>query len=218
MESRVEAGIDYTIARRRMVTEQLHARGISDKRILDAFLTVPRHLFVDPAIGSRAYDDCSFPIGYSQTISQPFTIAFMIQAVGVGKGDRVLEVGTGSGYQTAILSLLAREIFSIERLASLVKKAEASLSSVRTGRIRMKIGDGNAGWRYYAPFDRIIVSAAMAKRPSPLLEQLAEGGTLIAPIASDTENLILFAKAGSSIGERCLKRCAFVPMRKGVSL
>lgn len=201
-----------------MVTEQLRARGISDTRILSAFMAVPRHLFVDPAIGSRAYDDCSFPIGYSQTISQPFTIAFMIQSVGVGKGDRVLEVGTGSGYQTAILSLLAREVFSVERLASLVKKAETTLSSIRTGRIRMKIGDGNAGWRYYAPFDRIIVSAAMGCRPSSLLDQLADGGTLIAPISADTENLMLFSKTGSNVVERRLRRCAFVPMRKGVSL
>jgi protein-L-isoaspartate(D-aspartate) O-methyltransferase len=155
----MENEIEYAIARRRMVAEQLCSRGISDKRILDAFLQVPRHAFVDPGVGCRAYDQSSFPIGCSQTISQPFTIAFMIQSLGIKDSDRVLEVGTGSGYQTAILSLLAREIYSIDRLSSLSRKAEAALKRVRTGRIRLKVGDGSVGWKHYAPFDRIIVSA-----------------------------------------------------------
>jgi protein-L-isoaspartate(D-aspartate) O-methyltransferase len=137
-----------------MVNEQLRARGITDERVLKAFLAVPRHRFVDAAVGSRAYDDCSFPIGYDQTISQPYTIAFMVQSLGVERLHRVLEVGTGSGYQTAILSLLAHDVFSVERLAALLKKAETALAGIRTGSIRVKTADGALGWASYAPFDR----------------------------------------------------------------
>jgi protein-L-isoaspartate(D-aspartate) O-methyltransferase len=211
----MEAAADYTIARRRMVAEQLQGRGITDRNLLKAFLTIPRHLFVDPAIGSRAYDDCSFPIGYDQTISQPYTIAFMIQSLEVTRRSRVLEIGTGSGYQTAILSLLAHDVFSIERLAALLKKAEGILGRVRTGSIRVKVADGALGWGSYAPFDRIIVSAAMPERPSTLLEQLAEGGRLIAPISESAESIVLFTKEGTAVKERRLARCSFVPLLKG---
>ena len=211
----MEPGNDYKIARRRMVTEQLQTRGIADRRLLRAFLTIPRHLFVDPAIGSRAYDDCSFPIGYEQTISQPYTIAFMIQSLDVARNSRVLEIGTGSGYQTAILSLLARDVFSIERLSSLLKKAEAALSLTQAGSIRVKVGDGSLGWKSYAPFDRIIVSAASPERPEKLLEQLAENGRLIAPISESSENIILFLKEHGTVTEQRLARCAFVPLMKG---
>jgi protein-L-isoaspartate(D-aspartate) O-methyltransferase len=199
-----------------MVTEQLSARGITDRRVLNAFLVVPRHVFVDPALGSRAYDDCSFPIGYSQTISQPYTIAFMIQELDVKESHRVLEIGTGSGYQTAILSLLAREVLSIERVAPLSAKAEAALKKIRTGKIRLKTGDGSEGWEYYAPFDRIIISAAAPERPFKLLEQLADGGMLVAPMAFENEYLIRFTKTGDRITEKRLSKCAFVPLKKGI--
>jgi len=211
----MESGNDYKIARRRMVAEQLQARGIADERVLKAFLAIPRHIFVDPAIGSRAYDDCSFPIGYEQTISQPYTIAFMIQSLDVARSSRVLEIGTGSGYQTAILSLLARDVFTIERLSPLLKKAEAALSRVPAGSIRVKVGDGSLGWKSYAPFDRIVVSAACAERPTILLDQLAERGKLIAPISESLEHLVLFAKEHGSITEQRLARCTFVPLLKG---
>jgi protein-L-isoaspartate(D-aspartate) O-methyltransferase len=210
------ARIDYRIARRRMVIEQLQTRGILDRRVLSAFLQVPRHLFVDPAVGSRAYDDCSFPIGYDQTISQPYTIAFMIQSLGVVGEDRVLEIGTGSGYQSAILSVLAREVYSVERITQLARKAEKALRRVGAGRIRLKVGDGVNGWRSYAPFDRIIVSAAMRGSPETLLAQLADGGRLIAPIAGDSEYIMLFSKTNGSISEKRLRRCAFVPLKSGV--
>lgn len=199
-----------------MVREQLYARGITDRRLLHAFLRVPRHAFVDAAIGSRAYEDCSLPIGYSQTISQPHTIAFMIHNLDVRTHCRVLEIGTGSGYQTAILSLLARDVFSIERLGQLSRKAEQVLMSIPTGRIRLRVGDGALGWNYYAPFDRIIVSAAMPEWPADLLEQLAEGGTLIAPMVEEVENITLFHKIGDRVQTRRLSRCAFVPLVKGV--
>ena len=211
----MEPSNDYKIARRRMVREQLYARGITDRRILTAFLAVPRHLFVDPAVEGRAYDDCSFPIGYDQTISQPYTIAFMIQSLGVEKNFRILEVGTGSGYQTAILSLLARDVLSIERLAPLMRNAESVLSRMHTGSIRVKVGDGSAGWKSYAPFDRIIVSAVMSERPTGLLDQLADGGRLIAPVNDSLEYLMLFTKEDGRYTEQKLARCAFVPLMKG---
>ena len=199
-----------------MVREQLYARGITDRRLLHAFLRIPRHAFVDAAIGSRAYEDCSLPIGYSQTISQPNTIAFMIQNLDVRAHCRVLEIGTGSGYQTAILSLLGRDVFSIERLGQLSRNAEQALMGIQTGRIRLKVADGALGWKYYAPFDRVIVSAAMPEWPADLLEQLGEGGTLIAPMVEKVETIMLFHKIGDRVQTRRLSRCAFVPLIKGV--
>lgn len=207
---------DFGIARRRMIEEQIAARGINDERILAAFLAVPRHLFVDAAVASRAYDDCSLPIGFAQTISQPYIQAAMIRQAGVRSGDRVLEIGTGSGYQTAILSLIAREVYSVERIAALSRAAEAVLKRVRTGRIRLKIGDGSSGWPFYAPFDRIIVSAAMSGRPDKLIEQLASGGTLIVPLRDKREQLVLFRKVAGRVEEQRLAPCAFVPLLKGV--
>jgi protein-L-isoaspartate(D-aspartate) O-methyltransferase len=197
------------------MVDELRGRGISDPGLLKAFLAVPRHLFVDPAIAGRAYDDCSFPIGYDQTISQPFTIAFMVQSLGVTRRNRVLEIGTGSGYQTAILSLLAHDVFSIERLAPLLRKAEGILAKIRTGSIRVKLADGALGWSSYAPFDRIVVSAAMQERPARLLDQLADGGRLVAPIGESAEHIVLFTKGGGVVREQRLARCAFVPLVKG---
>lgn len=213
----MEHTLDYRIARRRMVEEQLKPRGITDDRLLEAFLAVPRHLFIDPALARRAYDDCSFPIGYEQTISQPFTIAFMIQALEIGPEDRVLEVGTGSGYQSAILSLLAKEVYSIERITPLAKKAGETLRSIRTGRrIRLKVGDGSSGWSGYAPFDRIIVSAAAPGRPELLLSQLGNEGKLIVPISDSAEYIMLFTRRNGRFIKRRLKQCAFVPLKEGV--
>ncbi|MBN2184551.1 MAG: protein-L-isoaspartate(D-aspartate) O-methyltransferase [Candidatus Krumholzibacteriota bacterium] len=212
----MEKGLDYRIARRRMVEEQLSSRDIQDKRILKAFLEVPRHIFVDPAIGARAYDDCSFPIGLSQTISQPYIQALMMQYLMIRPEDRVLEVGTGSGYQTAILSLLAREVYSVERLPQLSKKAGDALSKIKTGRIRLKVTDGFNGWGFYAPFDKIIVSATIPENPEVLLDQLAEKGLLIAPVSFDGECLMLFSKNDGVINRQRLSECAFVPLLKGV--
>ncbi len=211
----MEPVTDYPIARRRMVAEQLVARGITDERVLEAFLAVPRHAFVDTALGIRAYDDCSFPIGYEQTISQPYTIAFVVQALGIARESRVLEIGTGSGYQTAILAQLARDVFSIERIEPLLAKAEESLARIPAGSIRVKLGDGSLGWKSYAPFDRILVSASMGERPEHLLDQLAEGGRLIAPIGESAEYLVLFVKENGATTERRIARCAFVPLLKG---
>lgn len=208
--------IDYGIARRRMVEEQLVARGIRNERIIEAFLAVPRHLFLDPAVRSRAYDGCSFPIGYNQTISQPFIQAAMMQHLDIKGTDRVLEIGTGSGYQTAILSLISREVCSIERIEALSKSAETVLKEIPTGRIRLKAGDGSAGWPYYAPFDKIIVSAATDERPEGLLAQLSPAGILIAPVQDVEEQLVLYTRKGDEFEEQKLSRCSFVPLLKGV--
>ncbi|RKZ05516.1 protein-L-isoaspartate O-methyltransferase [bacterium] len=211
----MEGIVDYKIARKRMVNEQLFNRGITDRRVLKAFLTVPRHLFVDPGLGSRAYDDSSFPIGYSQTISQPYTIALMVQALQIAENDRVLEIGTGSGYQTAILSLLAKEVFSIERLKVLFEKASKILGTLKRGRINLKLGDGSLGWQSRAPFDRIIVSASMKEKPVELLNQLTDGGRLVAPIYRGTENIFLFTKEQNGISQTKMAKCSFVPLKRG---
>jgi protein-L-isoaspartate(D-aspartate) O-methyltransferase len=210
------AMMDYRIARKRMVNEQLRSRGIEDDRVLGAFLEVPRHLFVDPAVRSRAYEDSSFPIGYDQTISQPYTIAFMLQSLEIEPKHRVLEIGTGSGYQSALLSRLAREVYTIERVKPLARKAEETLRAIRTGMIRLKAGDGSRGWASYAPFDRIIVAAVMRERPAALLGQLCDDGKLIAPLAADEEYIVLYSRANGRVSERRLKKCAFVPLEKGV--
>ncbi len=213
----METGIDrYRIARRRMVKEQLRSRGISSPPILEAFYRIPRHLFVDQGVRRRAYEDCSIPIAHSQTISQPFIIAFMIQALGVQPDHRVLEIGTGSGYQTAILSHIAREVYSIERITALSRRAEEILKSVPTGRIKMKTGDGMEGWSYYAPFDRIIISAGSPEKPRRLIEQLDGNGSLIAPIRGDSEHLVLYRKVNGRITEKILGECLFVPVKRGI--
>ena len=211
------AAIDYRIARKRMVVEQLRSRKIADDRVLAAFLDIPRHLFVDPAVRVRAYGDSSFPIGYEQTISQPYTIAFMLQSLEIESRHRVLEIGTGSGYQSALLSLLAKEVYTIERIIPLARKAEETLRKVKTGKIRLKAGDGSEGWRGYAPFDRIIVAAVMQNRPLALLDQLCDGGKLIAPLAVGTEYLVLYSRENGHIQEKRLQKCAFVPLKKGVA-
>jgi len=211
----MEGKVDYSIARKRMVAEQLLARGITDERLLKAFLSVPRHLFVDPAVGSKAYDDCSFPIGFSQTISQPYTIALMIQSLEVNRKDRVLEIGTGSGYQTAILSLLAKEVYSIERIKALFEKASNILERIKTGRIRLRCGDGSDGWANMAPFEKIIVSAAMQEKPWRLLEQLKDRGKMVVPIRKEQENIFLFEKIGNRVIEKKIAPCSFVPLKPG---
>jgi protein-L-isoaspartate(D-aspartate) O-methyltransferase len=196
--------------------EQLVRRGIKDERIIQAFLSVPRHMFVDPAVRVRAYDDCSFPIGHNQTISQPFIQASMMQHLEIRRIHRILEIGTGSGYQTALLSLIAREVCSIERIEALSISAEEALKKIKTGRIRLKVGDGAKGWPYYAPFDRIIVSASIRERPEELLSQLIDGGRLIAPVQGLEEQLVLYSKRRGEIHESKLSRCSFVPLLKGV--
>lgn len=199
--------------RAQMVEYQLKGRGIRDARVLDAMLRVKRHLFVPYDIRDMAYEDRSLPIGWGQTISQPAIVALMTELLALKGTERVLEIGTGSGYQAAILAELAREVYTIEILAPLARQSEELLlKKLRYSNVRMKTGDGFAGWPAYAPFDRIIVTCAPEQIPPPLLEQLAEGGRLVIPVGSFWQELKLVRKVNGRITETDIVPVRFVPM------
>ena len=168
---------DPSRAREEMVLHQLEERGITDRKVLDALGRVPRHHFIDPALRSRAYGDHALPIGGGQTISQPYMVALMTQALELQGGEKVLEIGTGSGYQTAVLAEFTPRVFSIERSAELSRAAAASLRKLGYNNVILKKGDGTLGWPEHAPFDRIVVTAGAPDLPIPLFEQLADGGS-----------------------------------------
>ncbi len=172
----------YKERRRRMVEKQIHKRGIKDPRVLHAFLQVPRHLFMDEALRDRAYEDHPLPIGKGQTISQPYTVAFMTEALKLDGDEKVLEVGSGCGYQTAILLELAPQVFAIERIASLARRSQKTLDSLGYTGFVLKVRDGTRGWPEYAPFDAIIVAAAAPHVPPSLKNQLVVGGRLVIPV------------------------------------
>ncbi|MFQ5867562.1 MAG: protein-L-isoaspartate(D-aspartate) O-methyltransferase [bacterium] len=179
---RGENGADFKKKRRAMVVEQIEGRGIRDRRVLEAMETVPRHKFVPKKYRSFAYSDYPLPIGEGQTISQPYIVALMTECLNLEGDEKVLEVGTGSGYQAAILSELAREVYTIEILGPLAKRAEELLQKLGYGNIKVKCGDGYLGWEEYAPFDGIIVTCAPDHIPQPLIDQLAEGGRMVIPV------------------------------------
>ena len=174
--------IDYTETRRRMVKEQIEARGVNDQRVLKAMEKVPRHLFVPGALLDQAYDDTPLTIGHKQTISQPYTVAFMTEALELKGNERVLEVGAGSGYQTAVLAELAKEVFSVERIPELAEQARQRLQEMGYKNVRIIVGDGTLGLKANEPFDAIIVTASGPELPTPFIEQLAEGGRLVIPV------------------------------------
>jgi protein-L-isoaspartate(D-aspartate) O-methyltransferase len=175
-------GDPFAAARDRMVQTQLVARGIRDPKVLYAMRKVPRHLFVEEALRNQAYGDFPLPIGEQQTISQPYIVAFMTEALELRGEEKVLEIGTGCGYQAAILAELAPEVFSIERIHLLASQARRHLESLRYFNVKIKVGDGTLGWPEEAPFDAIIVTAAAPGIPRPLLDQLAMGGRLVIPV------------------------------------
>ena len=197
-----------------MVDAQIRARGISDPRVLKAMEKVPRHLFVDEGLIDQAYNDSPLPIGEKQTISQPYIVALMTEALGLQGHEKVLELGTGSGYQTAVLSALAGQVFSIERIASLAGRARKVLDSLGCFNVAIRVGDGTYGWREQAPFDGILVSAGSPDIPRPLLEQLAVGGRLVIPAGGRlTQTLYRITRPSESLED--LKRedlggCRFV--------
>ncbi|OGA34409.1 MAG: protein-L-isoaspartate O-methyltransferase [Betaproteobacteria bacterium RIFCSPLOWO2_12_FULL_64_23] len=202
--------------RARMV-ERLRKEGITDETVLAALGTVPRHLFVEEALASRAYDDDALPICFSQTISQPYVVALMIQALRAGRElGKVLEIGTGCGYQAAVLAQLATEVYSIERIAPLLAKARANLRGLRLGNVRLKHADGNLGLPEAAPFDSIILAAAARQLPQVLLQQLAPGGRMILPFGSSEQVLRLVERTRSGYSETTLDAVRFVPMLTGV--
>jgi len=199
-----------------MVRTQLAQRGIRDLRVLDAMRYVPRHRFVPELLRQDAYADRPLPIGEGQTISQPYIVAAMLERLGLEKIERVLEVGTGSGYVTALLSLLAAEVYSVERHAQLAASAESTLHGLGYRNVHIKLGDGSQGWIELAPFDAILVSAATAETPLALFAQLREGGRMIVPIGpSSSQELQLIRKIGGASEVKILEGCRFVPLVPG---
>lgn len=204
---------DYLIDRKRMVQEQLIGRGIKNERVLDAFLQIPRHKFVQDIFLHQAYDDHPMPIGLNQTISQPYIVAAMTEYLDVEEYHKVLEIGTGSGYQTAVLSKLAKMVYTIERIKELANRARLTLSKLGLKNIRYKIDDGSVGWSEFAPYDRIIVTAASEFMPTPLQAQLVTNGKIIVPIGKNgSQVLTLGVFNGIRLIQRKLFDCSFVPL------
>ena len=211
-------GIGMTSQRTRArMVERLRRQGITDEAVLAAMGAVPRHLFVEEALASRAYDDDALPIGFSQTISQPYIVARMIEALRSGRQlGKVLDIGTGCGYQAAVLAQLATEVYSIERIAPLLAKARANLRGLRLTNLRLKHADGNLGLPEVAPFDTIILAAAARQVPQALLQQLAPGGRMILPFGNSEQVLRLVERTRSGYSEATLDAVRFVPMLTGV--
>ena len=203
--------MEYATARNRMVENQLISRGIKDPRVLDAMRKVPRHRFVEEALFSQAYNDHPLPIGEKQTISQPYMVALMTEALELQGGERVLEIGTGSGYQTAILAELAEKIYSIERIRTLSVKAQRILDDLGYFNVVLKVGDGTMGLKEEEPFDGIMVTAGSPDVPQPLVDQLAMGGRLVVPVGDRyTQSLIKIVRAKEGITKTDLGGCRFV--------
>ena len=206
--------MDFAIARRRMVEQQIIARGVSDQRVIEAMKTVPRHLFVSAGLQSHAYSDSSLPIGEKQTISQPYMVASMTAALELKGHERILEIGTGSGYQTAILATLAKRVYSIERIAILAGRARKVLDQLHLSNVNIKIADGTLGWKDQSPFDGILVAAGSPDVPSHYLTQLETGGKLVLPVGDREQQVLIRVirqQDGSFIKEQ-LMGCRFVPL------
>jgi protein-L-isoaspartate(D-aspartate) O-methyltransferase len=206
--------------RQRMV-ERVRANGVRDERVLDALVAVPRHLFVDPGLATQAYEDAALPIGHHQTISKPSVVARMLELVATGRAlEKVLEIGTGCGYQAAVLSRIARDVYSIERVKPLYERAKTNLRPLRVPNIRLHYGDGRLGLPNAAPFDAIVIAAAGFDVPGALLDQLALGGKLVAPVGSRSGNeqvLTLIERVSAAQWrESQLDRVFFVPLKSGV--
>jgi len=196
-----------------MVDTQLVPRGIRDKAVLNAMHTVPRHLFLDESAQYRAYDDMALPIGEGQTISQPYMVAIMTELLGLTGREKVLEIGTGSGYQAAVLAHLAKEVFTIERIASLAEKAEQKFRGLAYFNIHVRVGDGTLGWPEEAPFDGIVITAGSPKIPDPLKEQVSENGIIVIPVGSRySQQLLRIKKTKSGFEEEYHTPCVFVPL------
>jgi protein-L-isoaspartate(D-aspartate) O-methyltransferase len=209
---RHEAEEALSAARERMVRDHLVARGIHDTRVLAAFRSVPRERFVPPALYRRAYDDEPLPIGQGQTISQPFIVALMTQLLELSGGERVLEIGTGSGYQTAILAELAAHVYSVEIIASLSAAAQERLALLDYRNVSFRVCDGTDGWPEHAPFDRVLLTAAPRQLPDALRDQLAEDGHLVAPLGTLRQTLQRFTRRGDAFRAEYHGEVSFVPM------
>lgn len=196
-----------------MVESQLRGRGIADEAVLDVMSKVPRHLFADKAFHSQAYSDYPLPIGNEQTISQPYMVALMTEALKLKKTDRVLEIGTGSGYQTAVLSMLVEKIYSIERISALTERAGKVLDSLSCSNVILRVNDGTRGWPDEAPFDAILVTAGAPDIPQTLVDQLDTGGRLVIPVGDESiQELLRLTKTASGIKKETLGACRFVKL------
>ena len=203
---------DWAAERRRMVDEQLRARDIRNPRVLDAMLTVPRHLFVPETRRANAYDDSPLPIGHEQTISQPYIVAFMTEALDLSSEHRVLEIGTGSGYQAAVLGTLAKEVFTIEIVPPLAERARDTLSALGHRNIHVRTGNGYLGWPEHAPYDRIMVTAAPDDVPPALLQQLKVEGLMAIPVGTVTQELRILRRTATGTETLRTLPVRFVPM------
>ena len=205
--------VDLALRRREMVERQLRKRGIRDERVLAAMLSVPRHQFVPAELAAEAYADRPLPIGHGQTISQPFMVAAMAEALRLSGGERVLEIGAGSGYQAAVLSLVAREVQAVEAHEDLAASCRERLARLGYANVNVHVGDGTLGWPDAAPFEAILVTAAAPEIPPPLEAQLAEGARLVLPVGSaEEQRLLRVEKHGNTISSRPLYHCRFVPL------
>ncbi|MFK4764896.1 protein-L-isoaspartate(D-aspartate) O-methyltransferase [Desulfobaculum sp. SPO524] len=206
--------IDLRRNRERMVREQIEGRGITDPAVLDAMRTVKRHLFVDEALQAQAYEDHPIPIGFKQTISQPYMVALMSQLLDVKPGMRVLEIGTGSGYQAAVLAHMGAEVFTVERIRELHVSARSKMTRLRYFGVSLKLDDGTLGWAEEAPFDRIIVTAGGPELPQPLLDQLSDPGKLIIPVGASRrqQSLIVARKENGEVTQENMGNVVFVDL------
>ncbi|MBW2475229.1 MAG: protein-L-isoaspartate(D-aspartate) O-methyltransferase [Deltaproteobacteria bacterium] len=205
---------NFSIARRRMVEDQVVARGVRDTRVIDAMLQVPRHKFVEEALESQAYQDAPLPIGERQTISQPYMVAVMSEALALDGTEKVLEVGTGSGYQAAVLAVLADQVFSLERIPALARRARKALDSCGYSKVNIRLADGTLGWQEMAPFDAIVVTAGAPDVPRDYLDQLAVGGRLVIPVGDRMSQVLMRITRTSEheFKEEQLLGCRFVPL------
>jgi protein-L-isoaspartate(D-aspartate) O-methyltransferase len=204
---------ELAVARQNMVSQQIVRRGVSNARVLEALLAVPRHVFVPPENRSQAYADGALTIGEGQTISQPYMVAVMTEALQVESHHRVLEIGTGSGYQTAILAELAQEVYSVERSQPLAEDARMLLEEMGYSNIQFRVGDGTKGWPDKAPFDRIIVTAGAPAVPNELKSQLCEGGLLVIPVGGRAlQELFRYTRKGDDLVGQPITSCRFVPL------
>jgi protein-L-isoaspartate(D-aspartate) O-methyltransferase len=204
---------DYALARERMVQDQVIGRGIQDRRVIETMLKIPRHLFVPEALLGQAHADSALPIGEKQTITQPFMVAFMSQALNLKGKERVLEIGTGSGYQAAVLSCLAARIYSVERIRSLLERARKTLDRIHCRNVLTRLFDGSYGWKEESPFDAILVTAGAPSVPKVLVEQLKPGGILVIPVgARKDQKLLRLRRLPEGITQELLIDCHFVDL------
>ena len=206
--------MDFSIARRRMVEQQVKGRGVHDPLVLEAMLQVPRHLFVEEALQSQAYSDFPLPIGEKQTISQPFMVGYMTAALQLKGGEKVLEIGTGSGYQAAVLARIAGKVYTVERIVPLARRARKILDQIGANNVNIKVSDGTIGWEEVAPFDAIMVTAGGPIIPETYLQQLAPGGRLVIPVGDRGSQILkrVTFRGPGMYPEESLLECRFVPL------